>query len=269
MTPTFTVDTRDFDAALRKRMADTRRSLPELVNQTAFNVAARAMRGTKQASGSQVRDYLGKEMGATYAGGGNTGSYTPAKQNAGKRAARRLRRVVLIAQAVFYKKHGYGIGKGKSNKRTKRLSTGGSATAKGKNDYGHSFARKAGKMVMGSDYGDAMKKYAGKMLNKAVRSVGYLSAMWVPVLRSLAPVAKFKGLAKGLRYGVLWKTSSAFGSVVPAREGASVAAVLDVTAGNPRTSANAQRVVRAALQGAIDAEAVEMRRHMEKKLASN
>tara|TARA_R110000868_G_scaffold376043_1_gene640789 strand:+ start:133 stop:678 length:546 start_codon:yes stop_codon:yes gene_type:complete len=179
-----------------------------------------------------------------------------------------LRSVTLIAQAAFFKAHGFGIGKGKSNRRTKRLSTGGSATAKGKNDYGYSFARKAGKLVVGSDYGDAMKRYAGKMFNKAVRSVGYLSAVWVPVLQALAPLAKFKGYAKGLTYGVRWKTSSAAGAVVPAQAGnGNVGAVLDVSALAPRMTGGAEAAVRLALQQAIDAEAAEMKRHLADQLA--
>lgn len=276
MKPFLKLDMREFSAALAARVQDTRRTLPEVVNQSAFNVAARAMRGTKPANAEKVRAYLGK-MGGVPSGG----RAVPAAGNRfgtrHKRGARMLRSVTLIAQAAFFKKHGYGIGKGKGNKRAKRLRqvTAQQASLFGKdgklkrNDYGYSLAAKQGKTVMGSDYGQAMQRYAGKLFNKAVRSVGYLSAMWVPILKQLAPTAKFKGLAKGLKYAVQWRTSSAIGQTTPAREGAgSVAAILDVTAGNPRMTPNAERVVREALQEAIDAEAKEMKRHMEAKLLS-
>lgn len=267
MKPTVKLDMREFNAALASRVQDTRRKLPELVNQTAFNVSARAMHYTKPntwgspsgvtAQKGRVNLYLRHEIGSTP---GAHGTYKPSKQNTGKRGARRLRRVLLIAQAAFFKKHGYGIGKGKSNKRTKRVSTW--KAGNGKN------ATKPGKRIMGSDYGQAMMRYVGKLFNKNVRSVGYLKAVWVPVLRALAPLARFKGYAKGLPYGVLWKTSSAVGAVVPAKEGSgNVAAVLDVSAHAPRLTANAEAEVRRATQRAVDEEAKEMRKHMESKLA--
>lgn len=262
MKPTLKLDMREFNAALSARVAATRRTLPEVVNQTAFNVAARAMHYTKPntwgspnavtAERGKVNLYLRHEMGSTP---GAHGTYTPSKGNKGKRGARRLRRVLLIAQAAFFKKHGYGIGKGKSQKRTKRLSTWKSA--------------KPGKKIMGGDYGQAMMRYVGKLFNKNVRSVGYLKAIWVPVLRALAPFAKFKGYAKGLPYGVRWKTSSAIGAVAVAKEGTgNVAAVLDVSAHAPRMNAGAEAEVRRATQQALTDEAQEMRRHLESKLAT-
>jgi len=282
MKPTVTMDMREFNTALQARVGSTRRTLAEVTNQSAFNVAARAMRGTRAANPQQVRAYLGAAMTDNRGSGGKASADPGDKNKANrfgsrhKKGSRMLRRVVLIAQAAFFKQHGHGLGKGKSNKRTKRIrqNTAQQASLFGRNgklkrnDYGHSLAAKAGKTVMGSDYGEAMRKYAGKLFNKAVRSVGYLSAMWVPILRELAPVAKFKGLAKGLRYAALWKTSSAVGTTSAAREGLDkVTAVLDVTAGNPRMTPNAQAVVRAALQGAIDAEAAEMQRHLTEKLS--
>lgn len=282
MKPTVVMDMREFNAALQERVRHSKRTLAEVTNQVAFNVAARAMRSTRSTSPQAVRAYLGAAMTDTRASGGRASADTGDANKANrfgsrhKRASRMLRRVVLIAQAAYFKKHGHGIGKGKSNKRTKRIRqvTAQQASLFGKhgklkrNDYGHSLGAKQGRTVMGSDYGEAMRKYAGKLFNKAVRSVGYLSAMWVPILRSLAPVAKFKGLAKGLKYGVLWRTSSAIGRTTPAKDGAAKAeAILDVTAGNPRMTPNAEAVVRAALQAAIDAEAAEMKRSLTARLA--
>lgn len=274
MKPTITIEMREFNAALAARVQSTKKTLPQVVNQAAFNVAARAMRGTKPSAMGlapakwAVQRYMGLAGGRPQ--GGRTGGTSK-----GKSAARSLRSVTLIAQAAFFKKHGYGIGKGKSNRRTKRIrqNTSQQASAFGRNgkrkanDYGSSLSAKP-KAVMGSDYGDAMKRYAGKVFNKAVRSVGYLSAVWVPVLRALAPLAKFKGYAKGLTYGVRWKTSSAAGAVVPAQAGTgNVGATLDVSALAPRMTGGAEAVVRAALQQAIDAEAAEMKRHLADKLA--
>ena len=288
MKPILKLDMREFNTSLAARVQDTKRTLPEMVNQTAFNVAARAMRSTRVASAEKVRRYLGSGMKDVRSKQGTIGAVAQnafAQQRGGKgqriSKVNSLRRLVLIAQAAFFKKHGHGIGKGKSNKRTKRLRqvTAQQASLFGRNgklkrsrevnQANYSLAAKTGKMVMGSDYGQAMKKYAGKIFNKAVRSVGYLSALWVPILRQLGPVAKFKGLAKGLKYGVLWRTSSAIGQTTPAKEGTgNVAAVLDVTAGNPRMTPNAEAVVREALQAAMDEEAKEMRRHMEAKLGA-
>jgi len=280
MKPTFTFDTRAFNAALTARVARSRRTVVEVVNQSAFNVAARAMRETRASEGQKVRAYLGAPMSDNR----STGGGAAAAMNAGgnsfgsrhKRGARQLRRVLLIAQAAFYKKHGYGLGKGKSNKRTKRIrqvtaQRGSLFGANGKRkvtDHGYSQAAKRNKVVMGSDYGEAMKAYVGKIFNKNVRSAGYLRAMWVPVLRALGPLAKFRGLAKGLKYAVLWKTSSAVGTAAPAAQGPdAVRAVLTVGAGAPRMSQGAEIEARRATQAAIDGETKDMVRHLASELA--
>lgn len=263
--PVITFDTRELDAALADKAARTKRDMAKIANQAAFNVAARAMRGTTPGPGIndvtqakwRVKAYLGERLSS-----GRFGSRH-------KRASRQLRRVLLIAQAAFFKKHGHGIGKGKSNKRTKRLrklttQQLSAFDSKGKlkrNADGYSMAAKAGKLVMGSDYGEAMTRYVGKIFNKNVRSVGYLKAVWVNVLRAIAPFAPFKKLATGLPYGVKWRTSSAFGAATAARPGENSAAFLDVGATAPRMTSRAQTVVSNALQKAIRDEAEEMRKH--------
>ena len=269
MSPTIHFDTRELDAAIAEKLARKPGDLAKIANQAAFNVAARAMRGTKAADGSKVRAYLGAWIGATVVNGRVQSQAANRFGSRHKRASRQLRRVLLIAQAKYFAKHGHGIGKGKSNKRTKRTrqltaqqtSLFGANGKRKANDYGYSLAARANKRVIGSDYGQAMMRYVGKVFSKNVRSVGYLKAVWVGALRQLAPLARFKGLATGLPYGVKWKTGSAFGNTVAAQPGAAPVAVLSVGASAPRMTAKAQAVVKAGLERAIAEESAEMRRH--------
>lgn len=253
MTPTFKCDLTGLNQAMLTRQLTTGKEMAEIVNQTAFNVAARAFHYTKPNTWNdasaitkekwRVQKYLGAMVG----GGNRFGSRH-------KRAARQLRKVTLIAQAIFYKTHGYGIGKGKSNKRTMRPKWGKKA--------------KPGAMKMGSDYGDAMIRYTGKIFAKNVRSVGYLKAIWVPVLETLAPLVKFRGYLKGgaLR-GLRWKTSSAWGGARPAVPNTVAEAVLMAGATAPRMTANSQSVLQQALQKAVDDEAADMQAHIAEKAA--
>lgn len=247
MTPTIAFDTRALDAAIAEKLARKPGELAAIANQAAFNVAARAMKATRQADGRKVHSYLRAWVNAPVVNGAVKSQPSNRFGSRHKRAARQLRRVTLIAQAIFFKKHGHGIGKGKSQKRRKILSTAKNA--------------KPGKVKMGSDYGQAMIRYVGKIFNKNVRSVGYLKAVWVDALRTLAPTARFKGLATGLKYGVRWKTGSAYGKAVAAVPGKSSMAVLNVGATAPRMTVRASAEVKAALVEAIAAEAAEMVRH--------
>ena len=144
MNPAIKFDMREFNAALQQRVNASRRTMAEVTNQSAFNVAARAMRGTKQANPQAVRSFLGAAMTDNRAIGGGAGADKADANQSNrfgsrhKRASRMLRRVVLIAQAAYFKKHGHGIGKGKSNKRTKRIRqvTASQASLFGKNGNG-------------------------------------------------------------------------------------------------------------------------------------
>ena len=243
-------DMRELSKAIEEKAARSKRDMAGIVNQAAFNTCARAMRATPQADRQKVRQYLGEWVGAPAVNGKVQSQPSNRFGTRHKRAARQLRRVTLIAQALFYKTHGYGIGKGKSNKRTKR--------PKG---ISRSYPGKPGAVKLGSDYGDAMIRYAGKLFNRAVRSTGYLAAAFVPALRLLAPVVRFKGLASGLPYRVLWQRGSAFGSADAATPGATPEATVTLSIEGRRVNSAAQAKIKQAFDQASADEAAEMRRH--------
>lgn len=279
MDPTFNVKLAGLDKAIEETMLVTRKTLVEQINQTTFNVAARGMHATPIESSGKIRTYLGAFMADTRGKGGSIGAVAQNdrfQQYAGggrKKAAASLRRVTLIAQKVFFKTHGYGIGKGKSNKRTKRTRqvTAQQASRIGKdgklkkNDYGYSLAAKPGKTVVGSDYGEAMIKYVGKMFNRAVRSPGYLAAVFVPALRLLGPLVKFKGLASGLPYRVLWAQGSAHGTATAASDGSLRARITGLLSARRMTD-KSQQILDTATQQAMADEERELRRHTEEQL---
>lgn len=240
-------DMRELSKAIEEKAARSKRDMAGIVNQAAFNTCARAMRATPQADRQQIRQYLGEWVGAPAVNGRVQSQPSNRFGTRHKRAARQLRRVTLIAQALFYKTHGYGIGKGKSNKRTKRAKVGPTA--------------RAGAVKLGSDYGDAMMRYAGKLFNRAVRSTGYLAAAFVPALRLLAPLVRFKGLATGLPYRVLWQRGSAFGSADAATPGATPEATVTLAIQGRRVNSEAQAKIKQAFDQASADEAAEMRRH--------
>ncbi|NBV22250.1 MAG: hypothetical protein EBS05_10085 [Proteobacteria bacterium] len=254
MDATFNVKLAGMDKAVEEAMLVTKKTVAEQINQTTFNVAARGFHYTTPNTWNdssaiarqrwKVQSYLKEPAGPE--GANRFGSRH-------KRGSRMLRRVTLIAQALFYRKHGYGIGKGKSNKRTRRAST-----VKG---------AKPGKMVYASDYGQAMTAYAGTMLRRNSANVGYLKTVWMAGIDALAPLVKFKGYLKNFSglAGLRRQLGSSSGSATPASDGSLRARVSGLLSSRKLTD-KSQQIIDAAARQAMADEEKELRRHTEEQL---
>lgn len=267
MTPTFRVELSGLNKAIEEVMLVTNKTLAEQVNQTAFNVAVRGFHYTSPNTWSdpsaiarerwKVQGYLKQQMSDDRAGSGGAIAAAGGKGNRfgsrHKRGARQLRRMTLIAQAMFYRKHGFGIGKGKSNRRTQRAST-----VKG---------AKPGKMVYASDYGQAMMAYVGTMLRRNVSNVGYLKTVWMQAIDRLVPLVKFKGYLKNFSglAGLRRQFGSSYGGAQVATDNSPRAIVTGLLTAKKLTPAS-ERIVNAAARQALVDEEKELQRHTEEQL---
>lgn len=69
-------------------------------------------------------------------------------------------------------------------------------------------------------YGTAMKRYTGKLTGSRTRGVGFNKAIWMPVIRGLNAVAKYKVSYARLFYGIAqWPGSKGKGVCSPAQSG--------------------------------------------------
>jgi hypothetical protein len=270
MTPTFKVELAGLNKAVENAMLVTKKTLAEQINQTAFNVAARGFHYTKPNTWddanaifkqrNKISGYLKQQMSDARRQGAGAVVETSGNGNRfgsrHKRASRQLRRMTLIAQAAFYKAHGYGIGKGKSNKRTKRLSTHKNA--------------KAGKTITASDYGQAMTAYTGMMLRRNLSNVGYLKTIWMGAIDRLAPFVKFKGYLKNFNglAGLRRMGGTGYGGASMANENTPQAVVtgLLTAAERKKFSGSSQREIDNAARNALNDEAREMKEHLDRQL---
>lgn len=228
ITPTFKADLRALDAEINRRVIRTGRDLATVVNQTAFNVAARAFHATpprtsdngQQMQGVRlaVQNYLRQQLSTRIKLG--TSGKRKGKRFRFKARNKELQRVHLILNA----RRG-----------------------------------KAGKPGL---YGKAMLRASGGFVKKARAGVGFLKSVWLPVLRGLWGVVKFRGFAKGTSTVARWANSAGSGTATAAKPGATVAAILSVSAKvKGAQDARAGAVMTRAVNEAVVAETREMVRH--------
>lgn len=233
--PTFKADLRGLDAEINRKVARTGRDLATVVNQAAFNVAARSFHATPpktwdygqqmQPARMQVRDYLREQL-ATYIKRFTSGK-RKGKTFKFKARNKELRRVHLILNARRGREGKPGL------------------------------------------YGKAMLRASGAFVQRAQVSVGYLKSVWLPVMRGLWPLVKFRGLWRGAHRVARWANSAGSGVAQPAKPGSSVTAVLSVTAKVKGTQdAKVAAVMTRAVNEAVTAETAEMARHAAKVMSA-
>ncbi len=125
---------------------------------------------------------------------------------------------------------------------------------------------KAGKPGL---YGKAMLHYSGKMTSKRQRGVGALMAPFLPVIRALNRVAKYKypfSKTSGAKVAI-WPGSAGSGAT-PAPKGANpVARLLMRFATRKGQESRVARIVNPVVQAALDWKAGKLLREAERELA--
>lgn len=222
------IDTREFERALDTYFASTTKGLAEVLNQRAFNIAARTMDsmkpapGSEQAQRSKIKGYLDETISSRIRqvkSGKNKGSF---KRRGSK--ANQLARVNLVIQA-----------------------------------------RRA-KMGLQGLYGQAMRQAEGKFKKSAQVGVGFLKSPYVGVIKGLLDYVKFRKVATRWGRISVWAGSKGQGTVNPAQKGWSPAVMMKMLWSVKGQPTKADKLTRPHLQAAFDAEGREMMRHVAEKL---
>ncbi len=223
-----TIDTREFEAALREYEASTTKALPDILNQRAFNVAARTMDAMKPAPGGEqaerakIRSYMNEQVSTRVrlaTSGKRKGKFL-------KRGARgnQLARVNLIIQARRAKAGLKGI------------------------------------------QGQEMRQAEGRFKLAAQVGVGFLKSPFIPVIKGLHALVKFKRVATRWARISVWPGSDGWGKVNPAKTGWNPFVAMEMRWKTKGTPEKVQRMVEPHMQAAFNAEGQELMRHVQEKL---
>lgn len=229
MSAKITVDVRQFQAALKEYRATTTKALPEVLNQRAFNIAARTIDslkptpGGEQSQRSAIKAYMDSPRGApklrVVASGPKRGQL--------KRVGRK--QDMLTAKHLILQ------------------------------------ARRAKKGLKGL-YGQAMRLESGEFTRRAQVGVGFLKSPFVPILKGLVALVKFRKVATRWGRISVWAGSSGFGKVTPARAGLKIFTEMKLHWKLSGAPDKVRGMVLPKLQAAFNAEAVELARHTREKL---
>lgn len=237
MKPMLHVDMRDFHRAMDKYRRTTTRDLAEIINQRAFNVAARSFHLTKPVTAP-----------------GHAGDVTEQKFKVERYLRYQLS--TRVKRATSGKRKGKFIRFVRLNREFQR-----------RHAIINALLGRRGRKGL---YGRAMRAYAGKMMGSAIRGVGVLKSVWLPVIRDLWGFVKFRGFAKTTGIGVQrWPGGAGDGKVSIGAPGERVRTVMRLSFRafkRGRLTSEAHDVVQNALQRALDDEAREMEKHVAEKL---
>ena len=242
MANAFRLDTREFDAAIAEYIQTTRRDICDIVNQRAYNVAVRAFDLTPPSGSAGKMGIAGAPT--IYA----------EKQKIKAELYRKL------ADSLIRPKTGPNKGKlkqGRHKIRAKNFTFGVLIYQARRGRYGQPGL-----------YGAEMEARSTGMIEARVRGVGYLKAVWLPILRGLHNIVRFKVWPKQRMDELArWPGSVGWGSVQPAQPGDNVFVLLR-TSLRVRTSQDSKigPLQQMVMQQAIDEEGAEMHRHVQEKL---
>jgi hypothetical protein len=162
MKPTFKLNTREFDATLKRYMALSKRTPKEVTDTKGFFIARAASRLTDRANYQKMANELGQEL----------------KVYSGKRASRQGRLTM---------------------KGGKTFNTAATAPAP---LLALIINARRGRKGQPGLYGATMKEAFRRVFGARARSIAFIAASWLPAIRTLAPLSSFRGAPRqgtGLR----------------------------------------------------------------------
>lgn len=244
MTPVVTVDTREFQSAMRQYMAVTKRTLEDATNRRMFFILTRAFVLMKphnaQAERDRIRDYMNTQIGERRM-----------DKRTGKMIGKKriLRRVHLIAQSLNKKAGNKGLYGADMRKAAGKLRS----RAVGSVGYLKSVIAKAIKQINGhfTQFGFSTKKASGKQISGNATAIKFAAEYGT----SQANVGMHKG---GRAY------------VLPARAGFSPQAIADMATGiaNGQES-RVENEYNSAFSRAYRDETAELNRHLAERMQSD
>jgi hypothetical protein len=230
MQPVLDLDTSQFDRAMGLYVQSTNRDLAEIVNQRALNVAGRAFDLIPPSSGGAIEAKRRK-----------------IKSYLDTLISSRLKRLTSGKRKGQF---------GKKGKRENQLQR--------RHLIVQARRRKAGLKGL---YGQAMRDAAAKLSRTSQVSVGFLKSIFLPIITTLNGIARFKFPFWKTSNISRWPGSAGHGQVSIAVPGTNPIALLRATANTTGwNDAGARKILQDAMQGAIDAEAAEMVRHVAEKM---
>ena len=224
----FIADARQFNAGLDAYMKTTTRDLPDIVNQRAFNVAARTidsmkpLPGSEQAERSKIKSYLNAQVSTRIRLVKSKGTF----RKKGSRA-NQLARVNLIIQARRAKAGLKGL------------------------------------------HGQEMTEAEGRFKRAAQVGVGFLKSPFIPVIKGLIALVRFRKVATRWGRISVWPGSAGFGKVTPAKEGLKPFVEMQMRWKVPGIPLKVQGLIFPHYQAAMNAEGAEMIRHAHEKLQAS
>ncbi len=222
------IDTRQFKAALGDYYKTTQKELQDVLNQRAFNIAGRTIDAMKPAPGAE-QSTRGKIRGYM-----------------NEQVSTRIR------LAKSGKRKGNFLRKGSRANQLVRANLILQARRR--------------KMGMPGLYGAGMAAAEGRFKLAAQVGVGFLKSAFLPIIKGLHPLVKFKRVRTSWGRISVWPGSDGYGKVNPAKKSWNPSVTMTlrwIVSGAPT---KVQRLVVPHLQAAFDAEAREMTRHVTEKL---
>lgn len=223
------IDGKQFQRALEAYLPTTRKSLSEVLNQRAFNIAARTIDsmkptpGGEQAARARIKNYMQQRQAAPKLAVIKYGKKRGQLRRVGK-ASNILVRANLIIQARRSKKGLPGL------------------------------------------YGQGMVSAEGKFTQAAQVGVGFLKSPFVAVIKGLIDYVRFKKVATRWGRISVWPGSKGYGTVNPANPGINPVVTMKVNWATKGQPTRVQSLTLPHLQAAFNAEASEMMRHVQEKL---
>lgn len=225
-----TLNTREFSAAIRQLARKLpQEKLPQLLNQAALDVAGEAFDAIPPASGAVDSTRL---------------------------KLRRFLREQLsttIKLATSGKRKGSLIRRGGRAKQLIRA-----------NLLANYWRGRAGKPGL---YGAAMRKYTGKLTGARTRGVGFIKSVFLPIIRGLNPLVKYKFPFNKTAKIARWPGSKGFGIATPARPSWNPVATFEIRNDIRNSQAGkVQNLYFRVVQAAIDFKAAKLQRQFEREL---
>jgi len=229
MSDTLTIDTTQFKKALREYAETTRKTIAQIVNQRAYNVAGRAMDlmkpapGDEQGTRTRIKSYLQQRRGAD--------RYVISKT--GKKTRKKVKKSLQLVVANLI------IQKRRSRRGLKGL------------------------------YGQAMIAAEGAFTQASQVGVGFLKSPLVAIVRGLTDYQPpGRRMPIKTRWGriSIWPGSKGSGTVNPAKPGDNATATMKMNWNVKGMPKKVERLTTIPLQSAFNAEEAEMRRHVAEKL---
>ena len=222
------INTRNFSDAMKFMRENIKRDMAEVLNQRAFNIAARTMDslkpdpGQEQSTRAKIKSYLNQQLTQRF-------SRRKSGKNKGKlikrgSRANQLVRANLIIQA----------------RRSKMGKTG--------------------------LYGAKMAEAEGRFKTAAQVGVGFLKTPFLPIIKGLHQLVKFKRVKTRWGRISVWPGSDGYGKIKPAKSEVSPSVEISLGWKVSGAPTKVQRMVVPKLQMAFDAEAREMVKHTEEKI---